>query len=402
MFRLRTFQGLARVAAWAAPLLLAACASAPPPAPSSLFDDALFRPAEEPLDPASVFALDAGMRDYLEKRLLPAARQSGVREALTDQLYIRSKLQLEYESTLTRNAAEAFEARKGNCLSLIIMTGAFAKAMGLQVTYQQVSIDEMYSRAGDMYFLNGHVNLTLGPRGTDILRSYERFGLFTVDFLPPTDLQDQKALPISESTVVAMYMNNRAAEAMVAGQLDDAYWRARQAVAFDPAFLSAYNTLGVIYLRHGDAAAAERALRYVVDRQPDNPGVLANYVEVLHRLGREADAAREQARLATLEPYPPFYFYNRGELAMKQGDLRAARDWFKRELDRSPDYHEFHYALAVADFGLGLVDEARKELAIAMQDATQRSDRELYAVKLDKLKAYRQQTTVPMPSVRMQ
>jgi len=402
MSRHRTLLEMARAAALAAPLLLSACASAPPAlAPPALFDDAQFRPAQEPLDPASVFALDDEMRSYLERHIAPAARADGVRQALTEQLYIRSKLQLEYESTVTRNAAEAFGARKGNCLSLVIMTGAFAKAMGLQVSYQQVTIDEMYSRAGDMYFMSGHVNLTLGRRPSDVA-GYDRFGTFTVDFLSPNDLLGQKTVPISENTVIAMFMNNRAAEAMVAGQLDDAYWRAREAIALDPGFLSAYNTLGVIYLRHGDAAGAERALRYVLERQPDNPRVLANHVDVLRRMGREADAEREQARLATLEPYPPFYFYSRGELAMKQGDLRAAREWFKRELDRSPDYHEFHYALAAADFGLGLVEEARKELAIALQDATQRSDRELYAVKLDKLKAYRERTIVPIPPVRVQ
>jgi hypothetical protein len=31
---------------------------------------------------------------------------------------------------MTRNAAEAFEARQGNCLSLVIMTGAFARRWG--------------------------------------------------------------------------------------------------------------------------------------------------------------------------------------------------------------------------------------------------------------------------------
>jgi tetratricopeptide (TPR) repeat protein len=118
--------------------------------------------------------------------------------------------------------------------------------------------------------------------------------------------------------------------------------------------------------------------------------MLANYGLALRGLQRNDEADAVQKRLASLEPYPPFFFYNRGEAAMKSGDLATARALFKRELDRSPDYHEFHYALAIADFGLGRVDEARSELAIALENAVKRTDHDLYAAKLDKLKSYRQ------------
>jgi tetratricopeptide (TPR) repeat protein len=257
-----------------------------------------------------------------------------------------------------------------------------------------VSVDEMWSRAGDMYFMSGHVNLQLERRMSEMHGSYDRVGLYTIDFLPGSESVGLHTRVIGEETILSMYMNNRAAEAMVAGQLDDAYWRAREAIRLDPTFLSAYNTLGVIYLRHGDAERAQQVLRYVVDRVPDNPRVLANYVDALRRLGRNDEATQVQAKLDKLEPYPPFYFFNRGQAAMAAGDFKAARDWFKKELDRSPDYHEFHYWLAIADFGLGRLDEARSELSIALEDATRRSDRDLYAVKLDKLKAYRQATHV--------
>ena len=390
----------ARVVALAAPLVLSGCANTSTSllpagrAPSQLFDDSGFAPPAAPIDPNRVMALSPAMRDYLDNQIIPASRSMGVREALTDQLYNRSKLELEYEASMTRNAQEAFDARTGNCLSLVIMTGAFAKAMGLRITYQQVTVDEMWSRAGDMYFMSGHVNLQLERRQTEMMMHYDRAGLYTIDFLPVSESVGLHTRSIGEETILAMYMNNRAAEAMVAGQLDDAYARAKQAIELDPTFLSAYNTLGVIYMRHDDAAHAEQVLRYVVDRVPDNPRVLGNYADVLRKLGRDADANSVQLRLAKLEPYPPFYFFNRGQAALKAGDLVAARDWFKKELDRSPDYHEFHYWLAIADFGLGQVDEARSELAIALQDAVQRSDRDLYAVKLDKLKAYRQATKV--------
>ena len=386
MFR----SSLSRLALAIAPLLLAGCATTVPlaPAGSEMFDDAQFGQAREPLDPADVFRLTPEMQDYLDKTIMPIARARGIRQALTDALYTRSKLMLEYDSSTTRTAAQAFDARQGNCLSLVIMTGAFANAMNLKVTYQQVATEDMWSRSGDMYFMSGHVNLAFQHR-------YDVSVIYTIDFMPAVN-DGLYTRPISQETVLAMYMNNRAAEAMVRGQLDDAYWRVRQAVKLDPQFYSAYNTLGVIYLRHGDAARAEQVLRYVLNGSPDNPRILSNYAEALRKLGRTAEAQAVQAHLAAVEPVPPFYWFVQGQKALHLGDFAKARELFLKEIDRDPDYHEFHYALAVADFGLNRLDEARSELALAMGDAIKRSDHDLYAAKLDKLKAWHPaQATAP-------
>jgi Tfp pilus assembly protein PilF len=395
--------GLLRAACLAAPLLLGACATSNTrlaAAEPALLDDADFAPSTEPIDPKDVFKVTPEMQAYIDNEIIPVSKAHGLRSGLTDALYTRSKLQLEYEATTTRNAAEAFAARQGNCLSLVIMTGAFAKAMGLTVTFQQVSTDEMWSHTGDLYFMSGHVNLQLERHFADTVGRIERSAEYTIDFMPPPSAAGLHVHPITENTVLAMYMNNRAAEAMVAGQLDNAYWRAREAMRLDPSFLSSYNTLAVIYLRHHDPARAAAVLQAALAQSPDNPRMLANYGLALRGLQRNDEADAVQKRLATLEPYPPFFFYNRGQAAMKSGDLASARALFKQELERAPDYHEFHYALAIADFGLGRIDEARGELAIALENAVKRTDHDLYAAKLDKLKSYRQWTPPAQSTVQ--
>jgi Tfp pilus assembly protein PilF/uncharacterized lipoprotein YajG len=385
MFR----SSLTRWALAVAPALLAGCATTVPLAPAApeMFDDAHFSAAADPIDPADIMKLTPEMKAYLSGQILPLARSRGVRQALTESLYNRSKLQLEYDSSTTRTAAQAFDARQGNCLSLVIMTGAFANALDLKVTFQQVATEQLWSRSGGMYFMSGHVNLLLERRHQDGIGRFERDDLYTIDFMPGEG-NELHAHAISQETVLAMFMNNRAAEAMVRGQLDDAYWRARQAIKLDPQFRSAYNTLGVIYLRHGDAAHAEQVLHYVLNGAPDNPRVLANYAEALRELGRTGEAQAIQKRLAAVEPVPPFYWFVQGQAALHQGDFLKARELFLKEIARAPDYHEFHYALAMADFGLNRFDEARSELALAMDDAVKRTDHDLYAAKLDKLRSF--------------
>ncbi len=370
--------------------LLAACADRPqlaPPMPD-MFDDAHVAPAKEPIDTADVFRVTPEMQAYLDKYIAPVAKRQGLREAIGSALYDRSKLKLQYDATMTRNAHEAFEARQGNCLSLVIMTGAIAKALNMVVTYQQVETEAMLSRAGTMYFYSGHVNLLLQRSFADASNSSDSGGVYTIDFMPDGG-KGLKARPISEDTVLAMYMNNRSAEALVHGQLDDAYWRVRESIRRDPQFLSAYNTLGVVYLRRGDLARAERVLNFALQAAPDSPQLLTNYVQALRKLGRTAEADIAQAHLTAVEPTPPFYWFVQGEAALHRGDYLAARALFLKEIDRAPDYHEFHYGLAVADFQLGRLDEARREMKLAMEGAVKRTDHDLYAAKLDKLNAWR-------------
>lgn len=374
-------------------MLLAACAAVPTATqPPSFASDALFAPPSERVDAGQVFALSDEMRRYVAGNIAERARVKGRPVALIDALYARSELKLTYDSSVTRNAAEAFASRSGNCLSLVIMTAAFAKELGLGVRYQKVIVEDAVGRDGDIYMAIGHVNLTLAAHKTDESVGF-RVGkrppeseAMTVDFLPQDELRGMRAQGISEATVVAMYMNNRAVEALARSQVDDAYWWAREAIAQAPDYLPAYNTLGVVYQRHGHPREAEPVLRHVLEREPRNTQAMSNLVAVLAAMGRGEESQRLAATLGRIDPEPPFTWYLRGMAALREGDLGTARDAFMREVARAPDYHEFHFWLAVALLGLGERDEARTHLALAMENSTTRRDHDLYATKLGRLK----------------
>ena len=104
-----------------------------------MFNDHLFVAATERISADDVFALSDEMKRYLDTEIAGQIRAKGSRQGLFDALYSKGQLKLEYDSVMTRNAAQAFAARSGNCLSLVIMTAAFAKEMGLPVRYQRAS-----------------------------------------------------------------------------------------------------------------------------------------------------------------------------------------------------------------------------------------------------------------------
>lgn len=355
------------------------------PAPAAFLADERFAPPSERVDAADVFAVSPAMKEYLAVKAADKLRQMGSQKGLVDALYSNGELKLDYDSAQTRNAAQAFEARSGNCLSLVIMTAAFAKELQLGVYYQSVFTDETWARSGDIQFVIDHVNLSIGKRVSEIDRGARFQSVLTVDFLPPSETGKQRARILAENTVVAMYLNNRAAESLARGAVNDAYWWAREAILQDPALARGYNTLGVVYRRHGDPKLALNVLTHAYALEPDNPQVVSNLAQVNIDSGRKPEAAVLLKRLAQIEAEPPFVYFDRGQEALRRGDVETANALFERQVDRAPYYHEFHYWLAVTQAKLGHAKQARRQLELAMDTSTTRGDHDLYAGKLARL-----------------
>ena len=245
----------------------------------------------------------------------------GPQQGLIHALYQRDQLKLQYDASMTRNASQAFDARAGNCLSLVIMTAAFAKELGLQVRYQSAYLEETWGRSGDLLVRSGHVNVTLD-------RKHRRYGsmvaatALTIDFLPAESLRGLRSREIQEETIVAMYMNNKAVEALVEGRSDDAYAWAREAIFQSPEYLGSHNTLGVIYMRRGDLAQSATVFSYLLEREPANARAMSNLAQVFARQGRNAESAALLRRLAQIEPVGPFHYFNLGLAAMEQRNFK--------------------------------------------------------------------------------
>ena len=365
-------------------LLVAGCAQpARTPAPSGVLHDEVFAAPSQPVDVRQVFALSDAMKAYVRGEL-SSGRYPAARQRLIDAVS-EGQLKLEYDTVNTRTAAQAFDAKAGNCLSLVIMTAAFAKALDIEVHYNSALFGDQWSRDSNVYFLNGHVNVTLGKRPTDPRVLYDQADSMTIDFLPGSDIRGIRSVEVGEDIILAMYMNNRAAEAMVRGRLDDAYWYAREGIRQSPEYSAVYNTLGVIYLRHGNPELAEPVFRQVLRSDPANTRALANLALTLGRLGRDAEAAAVDRQLAGVEGDAPFHYLHAGLAAMEAGDFTRARRLFRKEVRRSPEYHESHFWLGLAELRLGNIDEARSEFALALEASTTPRDHDLYASKLARL-----------------
>ena len=368
--------------------LLAGCTGMQPPAAAPpLFADARFAPPREKVGADNLFTLSPAMRAYLNSHAFAVQlRQQGQRHGLVAALYSKSDLKLEYESSKTRTAAETYADRSGNCLSLVIMTAAFAKELGMPVRYRSVDVDDTWSRTAGLYLASAHVNISLGKRVESGVRSTDQDEMLLVDFIPQNEAARLRAREMDEEDIVALYLNNRAAEMLVQDRIDDAYWWARAAVEKRPGMIRALNTLGVIYEKHGDMSLAEQTYRAALEREPENMAVMRNLEPVLATLGKQDEAAALARRIASIEPFPPYHYFDRGMIALRAGDYGKARELFEREVKRAPYNDEFRFWLGVSHLQLGDLSHAREQIAKAVDTSTRQEMREVYSAKLAHLR----------------
>src|SRR6266850_5016078 len=179
--------------------LLGGCASAPVEQRTDyLFQDKLFGAPSERISADDVLAVSSEMRHYVRYEIADQLATKGRQKGLFDALYDKNQLKLDYDAAMTRNAAQAFAARSGNCLSLVIMTAALAKEVGLQVSFQRVFTEDSWSRSGDLYFASGHINVSLGRRVADPRVLFAERNVLTIDFYPPRPNAIQHSWTVKE------------------------------------------------------------------------------------------------------------------------------------------------------------------------------------------------------------
>lgn len=371
--------------------LVAGCAVTPERAPASVppgvLMDAAFAAPSHPVDPAAVFALSPAMKRYLEVEIASMLRTQGRHRGLVEALHSKAHLRLEYDTESTRTASEAFDARAGNCLSLVVMTAALAKHLDLPIQYQALVGQESWSRNGSLAIINGHVNISVARRLVDRISGTDVEGALQLNFGRLPVGRGAALRVVSEARILAMFMNNRAAESLVRSDIAQAYAYAREAVLRDPGYASGFNTLGVIYRRHGLAEPAERVFAHALRIDPEHRAVLENLALLLESQQRVAEAVPLRQTLSRIEAEPPFQQFDLGHEALARGEYAAAKTHFERALRRDPEYHEFHHALAIALAGLGDSGRATHHLALAHENSVTRRQQAIYAGKLERLKS---------------
>ncbi|QDF68034.1 tetratricopeptide repeat protein [Shewanella sp. SNU WT4] len=381
--------------------VLVGCASEPivPSWRTLLIDDALIVAApdashassaataiETPIPtPEQVFALSEAAQQSLLKAMRQAQLSKGSRfqahQWLASELDT-SKGRFSYDGYVTQTAEQTFASRQGNCMSLVVLASSMAKVLDIPVTYQVVEVSPHWDRQGQFHLLNGHINIRLSaPQDVNRLNFSDDIQL---DFLPEATMRQYRDYQVQENTVLALFYNNLAAEALINNDALKAYRLIKLSLTHDPLAI-AINTLALIYRHQGLDKEAETAYHYGRLLEPDDMSLLHNLAILLSSQGRLDEWAQIHQKIELSRIANPFYYFDMAEQAYRDGDYNSAIDWYQRALGKADYRPEFYHGLAKSYFRQGQVQQAQNYLQKALQLSLNDKERQRYRAKLDSL-----------------
>lgn len=366
-------------------LLLAGCA-APGPAPQQAGavasrDDALsgapiFGAGPlPPLPEVDILALDQPMREFLARHVDRRANPHLRLQQLVYAIISEGSFGLNY-SEATRTATQTFAARDGNCLSFTNMFVALARAVGLEVRYQQIDIPPDWEQRGELFVLNRHINVLvdLGPAAQKV-----------VDF----NIADFKSRydrhAVSDRRAEAHYYSNMGAEKFQAGDLRAAFLYLRRGLQADASFSPLWTNLGTVYLRAGALAHAEASYLEALRQDGADMVAISNLARLYERRGDSARATHYRELAQRHRDNNPWYRYRQARAAFFARDYAKALEDLDFAIRRKPDEDTFLFLRGMVHLQRGDASRARADLEKAEAVAADESLKRNYHSKMQLL-----------------
>lgn len=287
-------------------------------------------------------------------------------------------LDLKYEATQTFTAAEVFRSRSGNCLSFTNLFVALARESRLDARFQVVDVPPIWDSADGWVMLNSHINVIIEDvrLGSAVSRDY------IMDFNTPEYDGTWPRRIVSDRVAFALFYNNRAVEAMRAGDLRLAFANFKLAISKSSVVPATWVNLGALYSRQRHYESALAAYEQALRINPNEKSALTNLARLNDEMGHTELAESYRSRIRRYERINPYYHYALADSAYKSGDYSLALGEIEKAISLKRDDHRFYFLEGLVHYRQGDVDGARSSLAIAERISTEGADKKRYADKL--------------------
>ena len=353
-------------------LLAAALALAPEAAPVPLAPAAV----EAPVAPEQVLAIPASLRAELQDKVISRSAPGEPRmRRLAEFLFDADGTGLRYEHDADLTVAQAWDARKANCLTFTLLAVALAREAGLDAYAQEIPRTLSWYTEGDVVYFSNHVNvgIHIGARR------------YTLDVASDRVLSRDPPQKIDDRRLLAIYYSNRAANLLAANRLADADAQIQASLRSDGRYATAWSNAGVVMLREKREAEAERAFLHALELDRTHDSALVNLASLYGARGDLARQAEYNRRIERIRQRNPFHYFTLALDAEKRGDYAAAALHYRRAIKLYEGEHRFHFGLARAYLHLGEAAKAGEALRRA-QDVSDGATRDRYQAKLDLLR----------------
>jgi tetratricopeptide (TPR) repeat protein len=321
------------------------------------YDAALVTVTQEEL-----FRLDPVLMRELKDPQVQRLSASKRLEHLLALLYGEQIKPFAYAAGHSTVAAETWQNKSGDCLSLTVLAYSMAREMNMVSQMQEVKVPVLFDRRGGVDFLNDHVNVLFRRSGPlNWLHGRLQPDDTVVDFEPQIG-SNREGHALSDKGILSRYYNNIAAEHLVNGRQSLAYAYFKAAIMADPAFAASYSNLALLYQSAGLVADAEQWLRQAIEVSDETLVPLSSLHQLLLAQGRSAEAAHYGRLLQSRREMDPYYWIGLGLKYLQDGKNRESIEALEEAQRLTNGFEEVHRYLAVAYWRVGQQAQANEQL----------------------------------------
>jgi len=330
-------------------MLLASCGTAPLRQPDF---PALLGHEVTAIEDAEWLDMTPEMKTFVEEYSRPDHARHSRAWALAYAALDPYILDFSYDPRQTLTAAEAFQQRRGNCLTFSALFVAMARDAGLDARFQEVIIPPKWSAVNDTLLVSKHVNAMVSDKRRNYVIDVSRRQTSGRDII--RQLSDREAL--------AQYYNNLGADALVREDLGLAYAYFVKALEVRPGLAYVWSNAGVVLRRNGQTDDAIFAYRTALQYDPDHAVALNNLHTIYTEDGDLEGAAALAGRVERNRRKNPYYLLHLAEVATEEQRWPDAIELLDRAIRIDDKEYRFHYALAQALYQAGKVEVAQVSL----------------------------------------
>jgi len=282
----------------------------------------------------------------------------------------------------TYNASTAMRLNKGNCMSLAILTTAYAKLIGIDFSYRTVHTLPIFTKKSDVILSSSHVQTIIYDDTFVPEENYYYFSTprIVIDYFPNED--NRKGVKYSYKTFLAMYYKNIAADALVNKNLAKSFLYANTAYQYDSNNTAIINLLAVIHRRAGDIKTAELIYKEGLKIGKPDLSLLSNYIMLLKSQKRMEEVTVLQNQMNKLDDPNPYHSLGEAFIARQKGKTKQAEVYFKKALKKAPYLNQAYMGLYKIYAEQQKLDEAQAMLIKALEWTYELDERKLYKHKL--------------------
>lgn len=287
--------------------------------------------------PAPSLELTPEMRQFLQEQKVSINQPPLVKmQRILDGLYATDQ-GFTYSAHETLPASEAFEKKRGNCVSFAMLFVALAREVGLDARFNQIDYSPVWEEIGGILVETSHINAIVYVGGSQ----------YVIEGIPEyAEVASRSRNPISDERVFSHYYNNSGLIALAEEKWENAKKLIEQAISIDSSNGTAWQNLGLYSFQQGDRTSGENALLEASKRSNQSASVCYLLSQYYEKTGDSTKAERFAKLGAKRSKKNPFFHYKKSQDALHAGDLKKSIKHMEKALDLLPQYTKFQLELA--------------------------------------------------------